>query len=99
MRFLPAVYGRHVIEVEHSDQAATAFTTACLQRRTLISIVRRDRDLVAAGQPRHVERGGGAADCGTLSTQRSTITSAVFASLGNQTACVMKAGPGAVNSS
>jgi hypothetical protein len=51
-----AVYGRHVIEVEYSDQPARAFSTACLQRGTLISIVRRDRDLVAPGQPGHVEQ-------------------------------------------
>lgn len=44
-------YGRHVIEIEYSDQSGAAFTKACKLRGGTISIVRRDRDLVAKGQP------------------------------------------------
>jgi hypothetical protein len=44
-------YGRHVIEIEYDDQPLAAFTKACKLRGRKISIVRRDRDLVAKGQP------------------------------------------------
>ncbi len=45
-----AVYGGQVLEVEYTDQAVGAFTSACAKWGTQHSIVRRDRDLVAAGQ-------------------------------------------------
>lgn len=46
-----AVYGLHVLEVEYTDNGLDAFTAACQARRGRISIVLRDRDLVAAGDP------------------------------------------------
>jgi hypothetical protein len=49
-------YGRHVIEIEYSDQPKAAFTTACALRGRTISIVRRDRDLVAKGQSGYYAR-------------------------------------------
>jgi hypothetical protein len=49
-------YGRHVIEIEYNDQPLAAFTKACRLRGRTISIVRRDRDLVAKGQPGYYAR-------------------------------------------
>jgi hypothetical protein len=51
-----SVYGRHVIEVEYTDQPASAFIQACRERGAIISITRRDRDLLPAGQPGHTEQ-------------------------------------------
>jgi hypothetical protein len=51
-----SVYGVHLIEIEYTDQPITAFTTACRLRGTTVSIVLRDRDVVPAGDPGHVER-------------------------------------------
>jgi hypothetical protein len=50
------VYGDALIEIEYTDQAATAFSTACNVRGGKISVVRRDRDLIPAGSPGHVEQ-------------------------------------------
>lgn len=41
------VYGRHVIEIEYTDDGRAAFRAACAARGELISIVLRDRDVVA----------------------------------------------------
>lgn len=49
-------YGRHVIEIEYNDQPRAAFTKACKLRGRTISIVRRDRNLVAKGQPGYYAR-------------------------------------------
>jgi hypothetical protein len=43
------VYGRHVIEIEYSDEPESDFTRACTARGGDISIERRDRDVVPAG--------------------------------------------------
>jgi hypothetical protein len=51
-----AVYGRHVIEIEYTDNPRSAFTTACKLRGDAISVVLRDRDVAAAGAPHHVEQ-------------------------------------------
>jgi Glycoside-hydrolase family GH114 len=44
-----AAYQSHVLEVEYTDDGFEAFTQACRARAHRISIVLRDRDLVAAG--------------------------------------------------
>ncbi len=50
-----AVFGRHVIEIEYSDAGGRAnFRSACAARGSRISIVYRDRDLVARGKPGYV---------------------------------------------
>ena len=49
-------YGRHVIEIEYNDQSLSAFTKACALRGRRISIVRRDRNLVAKGEPGYYAR-------------------------------------------
>jgi hypothetical protein len=47
-----AVYGDHVIEIEYTDAGGRAsFRSACAARGSRISIVYRDRDLVARGKP------------------------------------------------
>jgi hypothetical protein len=51
-----AVYGRHVVEVEYADESVTFFRQACAARGQLVSIVRRDRDLLPVGQVGHVEQ-------------------------------------------
>jgi hypothetical protein len=51
-----AAYGRHVLEVEYTDDGLDAFTAACAARATLISVVLRDRDLAPAGDERYVYR-------------------------------------------
>jgi len=51
-----ASYGRAVIEIEYTDQSRRFFTEACRRRGTTISVVRRDRQLLPAGQPGHVEQ-------------------------------------------
>lgn len=50
-----AAYGRRVIEIEYSDAGGRAnFASACAARGSRISIVYRDRDLVARGTPGYV---------------------------------------------
>jgi hypothetical protein len=50
-----AVYGDHVIEIEYADAGGRAnFRSACAARGSRISIVYRDRDLVARGKPGYV---------------------------------------------
>lgn len=44
------VYGQQVIEIEYTDQSAKAFRRAVEKRGGRISLVRRDRGLVAAGE-------------------------------------------------
>jgi len=51
-----SAYGRHVIEVEYTDNGVDAFTAACAARGRLISVVLRDRDLVAAGDQGYAYR-------------------------------------------
>jgi hypothetical protein len=51
-----AVYKRHVIEIEYTDNPRSAFTTACKLRGRTISVVLRDRDVSPAGAPHHVEQ-------------------------------------------
>jgi hypothetical protein len=51
-----SAYGRHVIEVEYTDNGIAAFTQACAARRRQISVVLRDRDLVPAGDAGYVYR-------------------------------------------
>ena len=49
------VYGRHVIEIEYSDNGGRAgFAKACAARGSSISIVYRDRNLVPRGTRGHV---------------------------------------------
>lgn len=43
-------FGKNVIEIEYTDQSASAFTKACASWSSHHSIIRRDRNLVAAGQ-------------------------------------------------
>ncbi|MCD9155126.1 endo alpha-1,4 polygalactosaminidase [Aeromicrobium duanguangcaii] len=50
------MYGRRVIEVEYTDNGRKAFDRACRARGSKISVVLRDRDLVARGRPGHVFR-------------------------------------------
>jgi hypothetical protein len=48
------VFGRHVIEIEYTDNGGRAnFAKACAARGSSISIVYRDRDLVARGSARY----------------------------------------------
>ena len=51
-----AAYGRHVIEVEYTDNGVDAFVQACAARGRQISVVLRDRDLVPAGNDEYVYR-------------------------------------------
>jgi hypothetical protein len=51
-----AQYGRHVIEIEYTDQPVAAFTAACRARGSAISIVRRDREVTPLGDPAHTEQ-------------------------------------------
>jgi hypothetical protein len=51
-----ATYGRHVIEVEYTDNPFTAFKQACAARGRQISVVQRDRDLVPRGVRGYVYR-------------------------------------------
>lgn len=50
------VYGRHVIEIEYTDNPRSAFTTACKLRGSTVSVVLRDRDVSPAAAPHHVEQ-------------------------------------------
>lgn len=49
-----AAYNSHVLEVEYTDNGLDAFTQACRARGHQISIILRDRDLVAPGDPGYV---------------------------------------------
>jgi hypothetical protein len=44
-------YGRHVVEIEYTDNPRKYYTQACQARGPKISILLRDRDVVAKGQP------------------------------------------------
>ena len=46
-----ALYGNHVLEIEYTDNGRSACTTACTARGATLSIIYRDRDVVAKGQP------------------------------------------------
>jgi hypothetical protein len=43
-------YGNRVIEIEYTDNARSAYTTACAAQGKNISVILRDRDVVAKGQ-------------------------------------------------
>jgi hypothetical protein len=49
-------YGRHVIEIEYTDNGAQAFRTSCARRGAAISVVLRDRGVVARGRSGYVEK-------------------------------------------
>ena len=51
-----AVYGRHVIEIEYTDNPRSAFTRACALRGKTVSVVLRDRDVSPVGAAHHVEQ-------------------------------------------
>ncbi len=51
-----AAYGRHVIEIEYSDNGRAAFTRACRHHGSAWSIIYRDRDLVRPSSPSYVYR-------------------------------------------
>jgi hypothetical protein len=44
-----SVYGAHVIEIEYTDEARSAFLRSCSVRGSRISVIRRDRDVVPRG--------------------------------------------------
>lgn len=44
------LYGNHVIEIEYTDNGKSAYTKACTARGSTLSIIYRDRDVVAKGQ-------------------------------------------------
>jgi hypothetical protein len=46
-----AVYGRHVIEIEYTDNPRPAYARACHARSGRISIILRDRDVTPRGSP------------------------------------------------
>ena len=46
-----AAYGDHVIEIEYDDNPLKYFPQACQARGASISVILRDRDVVAAGKP------------------------------------------------
>lgn len=49
-------YGREVVDIEYADQPVTSFAAACRALGDRIALTRRDRDLVAAGAPGHIEQ-------------------------------------------
>jgi hypothetical protein len=49
-------YGRHVIEIEYTDNGRSAFRRACAARAGQHSILLRDRDVVPKGADGHVSR-------------------------------------------
>jgi Glycoside-hydrolase family GH114 len=51
-----AAYGSRVLEIEYTDNGLDAFTQACRARAHRVSIILRDRDLVAAGRPGYTYR-------------------------------------------
>ena len=44
-------YGRHVVEIEYTDNGTAAFAAACKAHRGTESIILRDRDVVPRGDP------------------------------------------------
>ncbi|WP_116950993.1 endo alpha-1,4 polygalactosaminidase [Jiangella endophytica] len=48
------VYGRHVIEIEYTDNGRDAFAAACAARGDRVSVLLRDRDVVPAGATGYV---------------------------------------------
>ena len=44
------VFGKNVIEIEYTDNPRSAYTTACAAQGKTISVILRDRDVVAKGQ-------------------------------------------------
>lgn len=49
-------YGNHVIEIEYSDTPRRAYTQACAAQGRTISVILRDRDVVAKGTRGYVNR-------------------------------------------
>lgn len=47
-------YGKHVIEIEYTDNGRAAYARACAARAGEMSIMLRDRDVVPAGKPGYV---------------------------------------------
>jgi hypothetical protein len=45
-----SLYGNNVIEIEYTDNPKSAYTTACAAQGKTISVILRDRDVVAKGQ-------------------------------------------------
>jgi hypothetical protein len=43
-------YGKHVIEIEYTDNPRRAYTTACAKQGKSISVILRDRDVVPSGK-------------------------------------------------
>lgn len=50
------LYGRHVIEIEYTDNGVRAFEQACRARGDRISVLLRDRDVLPRGRRGHVAR-------------------------------------------
>lgn len=50
------VYGSAIIEIEYTDFPVRFFQQACRARADRVSVVLRDRQLIPAGRPGHVER-------------------------------------------
>lgn len=48
------VFGADVIEIEYTDNPMSAYTDACAAQGETISVILRDRDVVAAGKPEYV---------------------------------------------
>jgi len=48
-------FGRHVIEIEYTDNGRAAFARACRAREKEISILLRDRGLVPRGRPHYAD--------------------------------------------
>lgn len=46
-----STYGNHVIEIEYTDNPRTAYDQACAARGKSISVIRRDRYVLARGRP------------------------------------------------
>ncbi len=51
-----AAYGRHVIEIEYTDNGRAAFARSCRQHGDVWSVVLRDRMLVRRGRPHYAYR-------------------------------------------
>ena len=47
-------YGKHLIEIEYTDNGRAAFTRACAARSGTVSILLRDRDVEPAGTTGYV---------------------------------------------
>jgi hypothetical protein len=50
------VYGRHLVEIEYSDNQRRYFTAACAARGDAVSVVLRDRDVVPRERGAYVEK-------------------------------------------